>query len=232
MRLYLIPVAEIAATGGPVPVYLIRTDEGANVLVDTGYARDRAGLPGPVKAEPGADVVSRLAGLGVRPDDVHYVVCSHFDPDHAGNHDAFPSAEFVVQRRHDELARSRAVPRLEMCRASWDHPGLKYSLVDGDTELVPGVELVESSGHVEGHQSVLVRLPETGPVLLAVDAVPEQAAADPATRRIYPFDLDEQATRASTARLARLARDEKALVVYGHDARQWRDLRTWPGYLS
>jgi N-acyl homoserine lactone hydrolase len=43
--------------------------------------------------------------------------------------------------------------------------------VDGDTELLPGLTLLETSGHTPGHQSVLVRLPQTGPVLLAIDAV-------------------------------------------------------------
>lgn len=232
MRLYLLPVAEVAATGAPVPVYLIRTDEGANVLVDTGYPRDRVGLDGPIKARPGDDIVSWLGRLGMRPDDIHYVVCSHFDPDHAGNHDAFPSAEFVVQESHYRLARSGSVPRLRMCASSWDRPELRYRLVDGDTGLLPGIELVESSGHVEGHQSVLVRLPRTGPVLLAVDAVPEEVARHPDTRPIYPFDLDEAATRRSTARLAELAGTERALVIYGHDARQWRALETGPSYLS
>lgn len=40
-------------------------------------------------------------------------------------------------------------------------PG-RIRLVDGDTELLPGLELIETSGHVPGHQSVLVRLPKTG----------------------------------------------------------------------
>ena len=44
-------------------------------------------------------------------------------------------------------------------------------MVDGDTELLPGVTLIETSGHAPGHQSVLVRLPKTGAVLLVIDAV-------------------------------------------------------------
>ncbi|MET8005456.1 N-acyl homoserine lactonase family protein [Nonomuraea glycinis] len=233
MRLYLLPVAEVAATGAPVPVYLIRTGDGADILVDTGPPRQWAGDDGrPLRAEPGQDVVSGLRRLGMRADDIDYVICTHFDPDHAGNHDAFGAAEFLVQRGHDEVARAAEVPRLQLCRPSWDSPDLRYRLLDGDTEIVPGVSVVESSGHVTGHQSVLVRLPGSGAVLLAADAIPEQAACDPSTRTIYPFDLDARATRDSTAKLMKLAEVERAQVIFGHDARQWRALEIWPRHLG
>ncbi len=117
-------------------------------------------------------VVNQLAGLGLTPRDIHYVICTHFDADHAGNHDVFPDATFVVQRSHYEIAHQRILERLNQASSSWDVLGLHYRLVDGDLELLPGIELLETSGHVPGHQSVLVRLPQTGPVLLAIDAIP------------------------------------------------------------
>jgi len=61
-------------------------------------------------------------------------------------------------------------------RPQWDQPIERIRLVDGDTELLPGLELIETSGHVPGHQSVLVRLPKTGAVLLTIDAVPSARA--------------------------------------------------------
>jgi hypothetical protein len=75
------------------------------------------------------------------------------------------NAELVVQREHYELTRS-GHERFAAVRGHWDHPALRYRLVDGDTELLPGLTLIETSEHMSGHQSVLVRLPETGPVLL------------------------------------------------------------------
>jgi N-acyl homoserine lactone hydrolase len=237
MRLYLFRVGTIHATGAPVAAYLIRTVDGVNVLVDTGYPRIRAGKyrpgsPEPIGLDRGQDIVSQLGGLGLRPEDVHYVVCSHLDPDHSGNHDAFPDAEFVIQKSHYELALSGEVSRLEMTRSAWDRPELKYRLVEGDTELLPGIDLLESDGHIRGHQSVLVRLPRTGPVLLAIDAIPEEAACDPETRRMYPFDLDERAIRDSTARLIALAGELRARIIHGHDAEQWRMLETAPAFLD
>nr|WP_233098029.1 hypothetical protein [Dictyobacter vulcani] len=42
-----------------------------------------------------------------------------------------------------------------------------------------GIDLIETSGHVPGHQAILVHLPESGPVLLAIDAVTMQAHFNP-----------------------------------------------------
>src|SRR5262249_6582048 len=121
-------------------------------------------------------VVCQLERIGVASEDVRYLVCSHYDYDHAGNHEDFPAAELVVQRAHHEAA---AVPRFETMRPHWDAPGQRRRLVDGDTELLPGIELIECGGHVPGHQAVLVRLPKTGPVLLAIDAIPHSLLIDP-----------------------------------------------------
>lgn len=186
MQLYLMRIATMAEDT-PVPCYLIRTDDGRVVLIDTGFA------PAAVAAtrEPGyqgpplrdyVSVVDQLPPLGVRPEDVDILVATHLDSDHAGMTDAFPNAEIVIQRAMYEAARAASHPRYAMTRAQWDAPGLRYRPVDGDTELAPGVTLIETGGHVPGHQSVLVRLPQTGPVLLAIDAVVSVGQADPETR--------------------------------------------------
>ena len=221
MRLYILQYSVNPESGSPVPGYLIQTDDRTNVLVDTGF---------PAGQEPEEDfVVNRLASVGVAPGDIRYVVATHFDMDHAGAHDQFPDAEFVVQRAHYEAAKQH--PRFDSAREHWDRPELRYRQVDGDTELLPGIELIESGGHVPGHQAVLVRLPNTGPVLLAIDAIPRAVQLDPDTRPIGPYDMDEAATRASTRKLVELARREGvALIVHGHDAEQWRTLKKAPEY--
>jgi N-acyl homoserine lactone hydrolase len=231
MRLYPLRVGTIRAIGAPVPCFLIVTG-GAVVLVDTGCAPEPPGerLRPLVDVRPDEVVAVQLARLGFAPGDVDHVVCTHLDPDHAGHHDTFPDAEFVIQRAHHDVARGGAVPRLALARAHWDAPGLRYRQVDGDVELIPGVELIESGGHVPGHQSVLVRLPRGGPVLLAADAIPMACCAEPDTRPILAFDLDAAAVRASTRKLVALAAVERARLVFGHDPRQWADLPKAPDY--
>lgn len=101
----------------------------------------------------------------------------------------------------------------------------RIRLVDGDTELLPGLELIETSGHVPGHQSVLVRLPKTGPILLTIDAVP---FAKGFTRDVQDdgSDPDAKATRASTLKLLDLVeREHIGLVIFGHDTEQWKTLK-------
>jgi len=232
MRLYLMKLATSAGSGAPVPGYLIQADDGTNVLVDTGFPRDRALLPEGARSgfvvEPGQHAVEQLARIGIAPGDVQYVVLTHMDIDHAGCNPDFPDAELVVQRRHYE-AGLNGLQRLQVLRPYWDRPELRYRLVDGDTTLLPGIDLIESSGHVVGHQAVLVRLRETGPVLLAADAISRPEHMDADTRPIGMYDEDAAATRASTRKLLDLAaREDVKLIVRGHDAEQWASLRLLP----
>jgi N-acyl homoserine lactone hydrolase len=234
MRLTLLQLALHPENGIPVPGYLIQTGDGANILVDSGFPKNYA--PQALGGRQLADqdyIVDQLAALGLAPDDIDYLVCTHFDPDHAGGHDTFRGAELIVQREHYEFAKTSGHPRLALMQAHWDHPELRYRLVDGDTTLVPGVELIATGGHVPGHQSLLLRLPETGVVILAIDAVIRADLFDPAGERAGPMDLDPAAARRSARRLAELARRERAaLVVFGHDPEQWPTLRRAPEFYA
>ena len=209
--------------------YLVQTSDGKNVLIDSGLPVDYQPPPGMPPTERGRNVIEQLADLGLRPDDIDLLVCTHFDVDHAGYHDAFTHAELIVQRQHYELARS-GHPRFAPARAHWDHPALRYRLIEGDSELLPGLTLLETSGHVPGHQSVLVRLPQTGPVLLTIDAVMMQRLFTP-DRKKWPNDDNEEQLRASTCKLLDLVeREQVALVVFGHDGEQWQTLKKAPAY--
>lgn len=209
--------------------YLIVTTDGRHILIDSGIPADAALPPGAPTPRNEKHVLAHLAALGLRSTDIDTVICTHFDIDHAGYHDAFTRAEFVVQREHYTIARS-GHPRYAAARPHWDHPALHYRLVDGDTELLPGITLIETSGHAHGHQSVLVRLPQIGPVLLAVDAVVMQRLFTP-ERHAWPLDDNEEQLRASTQKLLDLvARERVALVVFGHDGQQWQTLKKAPEY--
>jgi N-acyl homoserine lactone hydrolase len=233
-RLYLMQVeATTLSVGGSryglVVCYLVQTSDGRNILIDSGIPADYQPPPGIPLPTHETNVIVQLAALGLRPEDVDLLICTHFDGDHAGYHDAFANAELIVQRTHYELARSGHA-RFAPTRAHWDHPALRYRLIDGDTELLTGLTLIETSGHTPGHQSVLARLPQTGPVLLAIDAVPVRRLFTP-DRRASPIDDDEEQLRASTRKLLALVeREHVALVIFGHDADQWQTLKKAPAY--
>ena len=110
MKLYCMKLGFMIPFNIPVVGYLIQTDDGLNVLVDTGFSHHLIGKyqqeEQPFLRMDEADyVVHQLARLGLAPQDIHYVISSHFDPDHAGNLTAFPKAQVVVQRRQYVLAK-------------------------------------------------------------------------------------------------------------------------------
>jgi N-acyl homoserine lactone hydrolase len=225
-RLYLMQVGSMPEYQIPIVCYLVQTGDGENILIDSG-------LPGIIPEEGsdfenGQDVTEQLAIIGLKPDNIDTVVSTHYDIDHAGRHAAFTKAHYVVQRLHHLDAASN--PRYAANRPEWDQPMERIRLVDGDTELLPGLELIETSGHVPGHQSVLVRLPKTGTVLLTVDAVPfaEGFTRDAPDDGSNP---DAEAIRASTNRLLDLVEREKVeLVIFGHEQGQWEGLKKLPEY--
>lgn len=237
-RLYLMQLAAATVSGGGRTLemvqvcYLVQTGDGKNILIDSGLPADYerpAGMEVEVRDEK--NVIEQLAELSLRPEDIDILICTHFDVDHAGYHDFFTRAELIVQRKHYELARS-GHPRFAGVRAHWDHPALRYRMVDGDTELLSGLTLLETSGHATGHQSVLVHLPQTGPVLLVIDAVPVQRLFIP-DRGAWPLDENEEQVRASTRKLIDVVeREHVALVVFGHDGLQWSTLKKAPSYYA
>ncbi len=225
-RLFLMQVGSMPEYDIPIVCYLVQTDNGRNILIDSGLPEV---IPEEASAfENGHDVIAQLAEIGLKPTDIDTVISTHYDVDHAGRHGVFTNARYVVQRRHHEDAADN--PRYAAIRTQWDQPSERITLVEGDTELLPGLELIETSGHVPGHQSVLVRLPETGAVLLAVDAVPfgEGFTRD---AEYDGDDPDSEATRASTMKLLDLVeREQIGLVIFGHDTEQWKTLRKGSEY--
>jgi N-acyl homoserine lactone hydrolase len=235
-KLYLL---QLSASTVPLPggrtlemicaSYLIETGDGKHILIDTGLPHDfvrPAGMP-PSRDEK--NVLEHLEALRLRPADISAVVATHFDVDHCGYHDSFTRAEFVAQRQHYETARG-GHERFAAARAHWDHPSLRYRLIDGDTELLPGLTLLETSGHCPGHQSVLVHLSQTGPVLLAIDAVMMQSQFT-LDRKPWPKDDNPEQLLASTRKLLdTVERERVSLIVFGHDGLQWQALRRAPEF--
>jgi len=158
----------------PVWSALIRCPEGL-ILFDTGLHPvhvdrpdatfgSQPGLVVTMRAEDA--IVSRLAGLGVRPDDISIVVNSHLHFDHAGNNRAFPKAVFVVQA--DQLAYAKG--RANFPAIYWDDPSISYLPTSGRAQIAKGVAVVPTPGHAPGHQSLVLDLARTGRVVLCGDA--------------------------------------------------------------
>lgn len=227
-RLYLMQVGDMPLYEIPIVCYLVQTGDGKNILIDSGLPEI---IPEEASEfENGQDVITQLAAIGLTPDDIDIVISTHYDLDHAGRHAAFTNAQYIVQRAHHLDAASN--PRYAAIRSQWNQPEERIRLVDGDTELLPGLELIETSGHVPGHQSVLIHLPQTGAVLLTVDAVP---FAEGFTRdqKIDADNPDAKAIYASMIKLLDLvAREHIEFVIFGHENAQWKTLKKAPKFYA
>src|SRR5215813_14227413 len=127
----------------PITCYVVRTSDGT-ILFDTGVA-PRA-VPGLLRNDPlarfGDDdlLVHRLDSLDLEPANIDLVVISHLHYDHAGGAALFSASELVVQK--DEYAYAHypaAFFAPFYYRKNFDLPTYRWRLLEGDTELVPGV---------------------------------------------------------------------------------------------
>jgi glyoxylase-like metal-dependent hydrolase (beta-lactamase superfamily II) len=203
------------------------------VLVDTGignkedekfrdiYGVENAGTAGPTRLE------DALAEAGHRPEDVRWVVNTHLHFDHAGGNTlrqpdgsvalAFPEARYVMQQRELEFASHTT----ERTRASYLPHNFapvaasgRLRLVDGETEVLPGILLLPTPGHVPFHQSIVVR--DSGETACFLGDIVPTAAHLPAAW-IMGYDLEPLVTLATKkVLLARAAREEWQLVFF-HD---------------
>jgi N-acyl homoserine lactone hydrolase len=202
----------------PFVCYLVQLNDGRNVLIDTGLPDDVQPPPGVTlpPMTPTKNVVEQLASIGIHPGDIQFLITTHFDGDHAGRLTAFKDAEFIVQRKHYEHAPTN--PRFERTQGQWGNPELKFRLIDGDTELFPGLRVIETNGHTKGHQSVIVTLPNTG-VALTLD------------RKLRPVDDNLEEMIASTQKIMDIQKQEQAaMIVFGHDGPQWATLKKLPEF--
>ena len=223
----------------PVPAYLLETDSGERVVVDTGMhpvhiddpghtfrGTDYARMLRPVMTAQDT-LPHRLGELGLSVGDVTHVVNTHLHFDHCGQNSLFTGARILVHRQHHEAALTDAGFPSE----NFDLPQLTYELFDGDrVELFPGVTTITTHGHAPFHQSLLIELAESGPLLLAVDAIYTRANLE---RSAWGSQADPAAAAEGGALLARIAAEHGARLVFGHDLAQWHELVRAPhGYYA
>src|SRR5579859_2151894 len=145
-RLYLMQVGYVPPNNMPFVCYLVQMTDGTNILIDSGLPDPDPNMPRPPGREPpvfGKDVIEQLDSIGIKPADIKLMVCTHFDLDHCGHQEAFTNAQYIVQRTHYDKA-INGHPRFVHGRPHWDQPVSRYRFVDGDTELFPGLRLIET----------------------------------------------------------------------------------------
>lgn len=226
----------------PVPWFLIKHPLG-NVVIDGGNpieaALDKQAHWGGVLSaydpvmEVSENCVDQLKMVDVAPNNVRYVIQSHLHLDHTGAIGRFPKAQHIVQRiEYDYAFKPHWFSAPAYIRADFDRPGLDWKFLGGeytDNYDLFGdgtVRLIFTPGHSPGHQSVLVTLPKTGPVLLTIDAAyTKDHWEDRALPGLVVSSID---AANSVAKLKKIAADTGAMVVTGHDPESWAGFRKAP----
>jgi N-acyl homoserine lactone hydrolase len=183
----------------PVHGFVVTGPHGA-VLVDTGVG-------GPQDVLDDWRVVNvamadALAEVDLSPADITLVINTHLHFDHCGQNAVFRHAPFYVQRTELDRAR-REAPEL----SQWfDFAGARFELLDGDTEILPGLSVITTPGHTAGHQSVLVEAGGGAPDLLIGDAAytPREFTGPPGQELPDGQAADRPSWAASVARVQAL----------------------------
>ena len=204
--------------------YLIRHGD-RFMLWDAGFA-----APSDLVALP-KTVVQQLAEVGVTPDKIAFVGISHYHADHTGQLPNFPDATLLIGAGDWDVVRAtppkyaNADPRPF---AHWISGGGKVETVAGDKDVFGdgSVVILNLPGHTPGHHGLLVRLAQTGPVLLSGDVVHFHENYE--TNGVPTFNTDRADSLASIDRFKDIAAHLKARVIIQHDPRDIAKLPAFP----
>ena len=234
----------------PIPAFLIEHPTAGAILVDTGLhadvAHDAAGNLGratatmtSIRMRPEQAVPAQLRALGLRPEDLAFVLMTHLHYDHASGVGQFPGATFVVDVREWEAFRRGGL--LQGYRhALAEHP-VQWRTIDvmGDggahgpfahaLDLLGdgSIRVLATPGHTDGHRSLLLRTAGAGDVLLTGDAAYARRSIE---RRWVPLFVEDvpEYLRSLEALAAWAEGHPAAPVLCGHDPWAAGDLaRSW-----
>ena len=211
--------AEETGTGQPrveaVYAYLVRTRAGV-LLMDTGLGAADAETEAWYRPRR-VPLAAGLATAGLVRDDIALVTNCHLHFDHIGGNPQLAGRPVLCQRSELDTARAGGYTVPELV----DFEGASYDLLDGEAEVAPGVHVVPTPGHVEGHQSVVV-VCDDGSVVLAGQAhdVASSWSADVLAARAAGLGHEPPLPPASPW-MQRILDFDPRRVVFAHDAAVW-----------
>lgn len=219
--------------------YLIRHGKDL-MLWDTGMSDAIADKPEGVTAAGGLltlwvrrTLTSQLRELGVAPTDVTHIAFSHFHADHSGNANLFTAAKLYIQVAEYEAAFGTEPSKFNFAPVNYEklraNPVVK---LNGDHDIFGdgSVVILATPGHTPGHQSLLVRLPKRGAVVLSGDMVHFQE--NWTNRRVPARNFDREESVRTMERIAALLSDKNAQLWINHDKAQSDAIPHAPDYVE
>jgi len=218
-----------------VGCYLIAHPKGVmvwdvGVVPDATFPQD--GKPG-TKAYATATktLTSQMAAAGYSVADVNYLVLSHYHWDHFGNAAMFAKSTWLVEKiEHDTLFGPTPPERLTpdqylpLAKTKTVYLPNKDYDVFGDGSVI----IKPAYGHTPGHNVLVVKLPKTGPVILAGDLYhyPEEIP----TGVVPHIDYNKDRTRAARKEVDALMKSIGAKLWIQHDLVQFQSLKKSPEF--
>ena len=194
------------------------------LLWDTGHAMTMPNVA------PKVSLLDLLAQIAIKPEQIKYVGISHYHADHTGQVSSFPKATLLIGKGDwDAITSPKPAEGVNFKPFdSWIKGESKVEplALDKDVFGDSTVIVLRTPGHTPGHQSLLVKLPQTGNVVLSGDAVHFRENYD--SDGVPAFNFDRAETVASVERLKKIAANLKATVIIQHDARDIDKLPAFP----
>jgi len=216
---YFVRPAEETGTGSPrveaLLGYVVEHADGV-LLFDTGMG-SRPDVDAHYRPTR-TDLHAALRGSGYRLDEISEVANCHLHFDHCGGNPLLTGRPFFAQTDELEVARTAkdyTIPELV------DPAGARWQELDGETEVLPGITLIPTPGHTDGHQSLVVRGSD-GVVIVAGQSHDSAHgfAADALALRAHHEGVEEPLPVPPAWMEVLLAMDP-SYVVFAHDNSVW-----------
>jgi len=143
----------------PIWSFLVQ-GENRNILVDTGLDENELIVPAGFTEETGLTpepILACLQAHGLQAEDIDIVINTHLHDDHCGNNALFPKALFYAHR--EEIAFCKNPHPLDHRYDDYFIENISFQEIEGDREILPGLQLLHLPGHTVGILAVQV---ETG----------------------------------------------------------------------
>jgi N-acyl homoserine lactone hydrolase len=125
------------------------------ILIDSGVSSEnmfKRKLPGDHVAFP-ADALKKV---GLKPEDIDLIICTHLHFDHNEQGHLYKKARFIIQKSELESALNPHPIEAPIYGDKKAYEDLDFKVIDGDTELVDGIKILSTPGHTAGSQSIMV----------------------------------------------------------------------------
>ena len=201
--------------------------EGKNYLIDTGvgFGKLNEKQLRNFGVSEQSTLFESLQDLGMTASDIDAVLMTHMHFDHAGGLTywegdqlvpTFPNATvYVTQTEWDEMRNPNIRSRNTYWKENWEPVQHLVKTYEGEIEVAPGVKMIHTGGHSEGH--AVIRLEQNGEVLLHMaDIMPTHAHQNP----LWVMAYDDYPTTSVFAkeRIMKEALENGYKFIFYHDA--------------